>query len=280
MYLQEEQPYSQLRHKLHAHWPCARFWLCLCLPCHVVVLCAYGIIGPARFRADEETLKYYENGGCEGNAICLFLTNLTACVVVCLVAAFNLGGSPRTENVMIGVLGTISILVASKYLFVYCRRAGGPRNMETDIELAEGGAGVHFFYLGGAAAASEKKKCRQGHDLTPHITEGGSGTCDGCLNPVAHGTQVVQCFQCVFFLCRSCALMTDASETTAAERQAADKQLLAAEQRQAAMAAMRGRQARKAASLINAAAAEEKEQQVRVKWMLVHVKKEEAKPFE
>ena len=43
---------------------------------------------------------------------------------------------------------------------------------------------------------------------------------------------------------------------------------------------MRGRRVRKEDSLINAAASEEKEQQVRVKWMLVHVKKEEAKPFE
>ena len=151
------------------------------------------------------------------------------------------------------------------------RRAGGPRNMETDIELAEGGAGVHFFYLGGAAAASEKKKCPQGHDLTPHITEGGSGTCDGCSRSLNHGTQVMQCLQCDFFLCRSCTFKIDAPETTAAERQAAAKQR---------QVAMRGRRVRKEDSLINAAAAEEKEQQVRVKWMLVHVKKEEAKPFE
>ena len=145
--------------------------------------------------------------------------------------------------------------------------------METDIELAEGGAGVHFFYLGGAAAASEKKKCPQGHDLTPHTTEVSCMIvrCDGCSRSLNHGTQVMQCLQCDFFLCRSCASMTDASETTAAERQAAAKQR---------QAAMRGRRVRKEDSLINAAAAEEKEQQVRVKWMLVHVKREEAKPFE
>ena len=157
--------------------------------------------------------------------------------------------------------------------------AGGEMDIELDIELAERGM-VNRMYGGGDAAAASEKKCPQGHDLTPHITEGGSGTCDVCSRSLNHGTQVMQCLQCNFFLCRSCASMTDASETTAAERQAADKQLLAAEQRQAAMAAMRGRRARKAASLINAAAAEEKEQQVRVKWMLVHVKREEAKPFE
>ena len=134
--------------------------------------------------------------------------------------------------------------------------------METDIELAEGGAGVHFFYLGGAAAASEKKKCPQGHDLTPHITEGGSGTCDGCSRSLNHGTQVMQCLQCDFFLCRSCTFKIDAPETTAAERQAAAKQR---------QVAMRGRRVRKEDSLINAAAAEEKERQVRVKGMLVHV---------
>ena len=145
--------------------------------------------------------------------------------------------------------------------------AGGEMDIELDIELAERGM-VNSMYGGGGAAAASEKKCPQGHDLTPHTTEGGRGTCDGCSRSLYHGTQVMQCFQCDFFICRSCSSKIDASETTAAERQAADNALTAIDQRQAAM---RGRRVRKEDSLINAAAAEEKERQVRVKGMLVHV---------
>ena len=139
--------------------------------------------------------------------------------------------------------------------------AGGEMDIELDIELAERGM-VNRMYGGGGATAASEKKCPQGHDLTPHITEGGSGTCDGCSHPVGKCTQVMQCLQCDFFLCRSCTFKIDAPETTAAERQAAAKQR---------QVAMRGRRVRKEDSLINAAAAEEKERQVRVKGMLVHV---------
>ena len=57
------------------------FGCVLCLPWHVVVLCAY--FGPARFKADEGTRDLC---GFFGPA---FLMILTTCVVVCLVAAFN-----------------------------------------------------------------------------------------------------------------------------------------------------------------------------------------------
>ena len=144
-------------------------------------------------------------------------------------------------------------------------REGQVRGADTELEMGEM---VNRMYVGGGAAAASEKKCPQGHDLTPHTTEGGRGTCDGCSRSLYHGTQVMQCFQCDFFICRSCSSKIDASETTAAERQAADNALTAIDQRQAAM---RGRRVRKEDSLINAAAAEEKERQVRVKGMLVHV---------
>ena len=57
----------------------------------------------------------------------------------------------------------------------------------------------------------EEKKCPQGHDLTLHTTEGDRGTCDGCSRSLDHGTKVVDCIECDFFLCNRCDSRVDAA---------------------------------------------------------------------
>ena len=49
-----------------------------------------------------------------------------------------------------------------------------------------------------------QKTCPQGHALSAHTTEGGLGTCDGCSQDLAHGTNVMDCTACDYFLCNSC----------------------------------------------------------------------------
>ena len=50
----------------------------------------------------------------------------------------------------------------------------------------------------------EEKTCPQKHVLTLHTTEGDRGTCDGCSQSLAHGTRVMDCTACDFFLCDGC----------------------------------------------------------------------------
>ena len=44
----------------------------------------------------------------------------------------------------------------------------------------------------------------QGHALALHTTEGSRGTCDSCLRSLKHGTNVMDCTPCDYFLCSSC----------------------------------------------------------------------------
>ena len=67
-------------------------------------------------------------------------------------------------------------------------------------------------------AEAEKKKCPQGHDLTLHTTEGDRGTCDGCSRSLDHGTKILNCIQCDFFLCNHCDPRIDASELSGGGR--------------------------------------------------------------
>ena len=67
-------------------------------------------------------------------------------------------------------------------------------------------------------AEAEEKKCPQGHDLTLHTTEGDRGTCDGCSRSLDHGTKILNCIQCDFFLCNHCDPKIDASELSGGGR--------------------------------------------------------------
>ena len=85
--------------------------------------------------------------------------------------------------------------------------------MVTDVVVASSGGEAEFgieindaFDGGIESKAGEKKHqcCPQGHMLTMHTTKGNHGTCDGCSRDLAHGTTVMDCAACDYFLCNHC----------------------------------------------------------------------------
>jgi hypothetical protein len=57
---------------------------------------------------------------------------------------------------------------------------------------------------GDVAGGGGEKTCPQKHVLTLHTTESDRGTCDGCSQSLAHGTRVMDCTACDYFLCDGC----------------------------------------------------------------------------
>ena len=55
-----------------------------------------------------------------------------------------------------------------------------------------------------AAIVEEARCCPKGHALSLHTAVGDKGTCDVCSRRIMHGTTVMDCTPCDFFLCNQC----------------------------------------------------------------------------
>jgi hypothetical protein len=68
---------------------------------------------------------------------------------------------------------------------------------------------------GGGGDGDADATCPDGHPLVLYTTPAyGTGTCDGCDRDIAHGTKVMDCRQCNYYLCNQCDDRLDGDDTS------------------------------------------------------------------